>query len=243
MVCIVDLINNNSRPLIFLGSNAALWFITDICNRHQIKVHGIIDSDYYGNRSDLEGIPVVDTELAFADHEKLKYYKENFNFFLVVNWTGQQDAIHERDFNKRLQFIELIEKYDLNCISLVDPTSVVHSTNVIGKNVLIDSFCYISAYNTIGDFTNIYAYAAIGHHNIIGNNCVIQRQSGIHMYNILEDNVYVGLSTQVFGEQLILKQGTVIHPCLGVNRSTKENEIVSLAGRDLRRIYPYIQEG
>jgi hypothetical protein len=243
MVCIVDLINNNSRPLIFLGSNAALWFITDICNRRHIKVHGIIDSDYFGNKDDLEGIPVVDTELAFADPDKLKYYKENFNFFLVVNWTGQKDSVHARDFKKRLQFIELIEKYDLNCISLVDPTSVVHHTNVIGKNVLIDSFCYISAHNEIGDFTNIYAYAAIGHHNMIGRNCVIQRQSGVHMHNTLEENVYVGLSTQVFGDHLTLGTGTIIHPCLAVNRSTKANETVSLAGKDLRRIYPFIQEG
>jgi UDP-3-O-[3-hydroxymyristoyl] glucosamine N-acyltransferase len=94
----------------------------------------------------------------------------------------------------------------------------------------------------IGDFTHIYAYAAIGHHNNIGKNCFIQRQAGIHINNTLEDNVYVGLSTQVFADGITLSKGTVIHPCLAVNRSTVENETVSLAGKDLRRVYPYIQE-
>jgi acetyltransferase-like isoleucine patch superfamily enzyme len=236
-------INDNSKPLILLGSNAALWFITDICSRHHINVHGIIDSDYFGNKDHLDNIPVIDSELAFEDPEKLQYYKDNYNFFLVVNWTAQQVPVHIRDFNKRLKLIEAIEKYDLNCISLVDHSSVVHNTNVIGKNVLIDSFCCISAFNNIGDFTSIYAYAAIGHHNTIGRNCIIQRQSGVHAFNTLEENVYVGLSTQVFGDHLTLKKGTIIHPCLAVNRSTNENETVSMAGKDLRRIYPSIQEG
>lgn len=243
MVRTVMILNDNSKPLIFLGSNSALWFISDICRRHNIKVHGIIDSDYFGNKAHLDNIPVIDSELVFENPTTLQYYQANFNFFLVVNWTGQQDPIHLRDFEKRLKFIEMIEKYNLNCISLVDKTSVVHETNIIGKNVLIDSFCCVSAYNTIGDFTSIYAYAAIGHHNVIGRNCIIQRQSGVHMSNILEENVYVGLSTQVFGDHLTLKKGTIVHPCLAVNRSTKENETVSLAGKDLRRIYPVIQPG
>ena len=207
MVRTVMILNDNSKPLIFLGSNSALWFISDICRRHNIKVHGIIDSDYFGNKAHLDNIPVIDSELVFENPTTLQYY------------------------------------HNLNCISLVDKTSVVHETNIIGKNVLIDSFCCVSAYNTIGDFTSIYAYAAIGHHNVIGRNCIIQRQSGVHMSNILEENVYVGLSTQVFGDHLTLKKGTIVHPCLAVNRSTKENETVSLAGKDLSRIYPVIQPG
>lgn len=243
MECIVAWINDNTKPVIFLGSNSAIWHLLDICAKCNIKVAGIIDNDYFSNTEVLDGLPVIDTEKSFEDSNKLKYYKENYNFFLIINVTGQKTPVHIRNSEKRQYFIDQIEKYELNCISIIDPSAIVHPTNKIGKNVLIDAFVYISAFNQIGDFSHIYAYTAIGHHNIIGKNCFIQRQAGIHVYNVLEDNVYVGLSSQVFAEGACLKQGTVIHPCLAVNRSTKENEVVSLAGRDLRRIYPYIQEG
>lgn len=235
------MINDNSKPVIFLGSNAALWYYKDLFEKLDIKVHGLIDNDYYGNTKNIEGISVIDTEENFKDSNLLEFYKANFNFFLVVNWTSEKNPIQARDRQKKKKFIDLIEMYNLQCISIVDPTACVHKTVSIGKNVLIDSFVYISGYNTIGDFTGIFSYAAIGHHNIIGKNCIIQRQAGIHVYNTLEDNVYVGLSCQVFGEGLTLKSGTVIHPCLAVNRSTQKDELVSLAGKDLRRIYPYIQ--
>lgn len=242
MECIVDWINNNTKPVIFLGSNSAIWHIADICHKCGIDVAGIIDNDYYGNTEFIDGIKIIDSEKSFDDYDKLRFYKENYNFFLIVNITGQKTPVHIRNSEKRQHFINQVEKYNLNCISIIDPSAVVHPTNKIGKNVLIDAFVYISAFNEIGDFSHIYAYAAIGHHNIIGKNCFIQRQAGVHVYNILEDNVYVGLSSQVFSEGARLKQGTVIHPCLAVNRDTKENEIVSLAGKDLRRIYPSIQE-
>lgn len=232
------MINDNSKPLILLGSQLGLWFITDLCERNNITIHGLIDNDYFGNTESIENVPVIDTENSFDDPEKLSYYKQNFNFFNVVAISGQnKDPIHFRNFQKRYKFINLIERHNLNCISIVDHSSVVHKTNKIGKNVLIDLFCYISAYNEIGDFCSIYAFSAMAHHNKLGRNCVMQRRSGVHNYNTLEDDVYVGLQSQVWGENLLLKKGTVIHPMLGLNRSTEENELISIAGKDLRRVY------
>jgi tetrahydrodipicolinate N-succinyltransferase len=235
------MINDNTKPVIFLGSNSALWYYKDLFAKLNITVHGLIDSDYFGNTNSIDGIPVIDTEENFSDHAILKKYRDDFNFFLVINWTGEKNPVQTRTRQKRKKFIDLIELHDLPCVSIVDPTANVHPTVSIGKNVLIDAFVYMSGYNTIGDFTGVFAYAAIGHHNTIGKNCVIQRQAGIHVFNTLEDNVYVGLSCQVFGEGLTLQSDTIIHPCLAVNRSTKSGELVSLAGKDLRKIYPFIQ--
>jgi carbonic anhydrase/acetyltransferase-like protein (isoleucine patch superfamily) len=232
------MINDNSKPLILLGSPLGLWFIADVCTRNNIKIHGIIDNDYFGNKEHIENVPVIDTEKSFEDPGKVEYYKENFNFFNAVPWAGQNnDPVHLRDYQKRCKFIDLIEKHDLNCITIVDHTAIVHPTNKIGKNVFIDCYCYISAYNDIGDYTSIYAFSAIAHHNKLGKNCVMQRRSGVHAYNTLEDDVYVGLQVQVWGENLLVKKGTVIHPLLGLNRNTEENELISIAGKDLRRVY------
>jgi UDP-3-O-[3-hydroxymyristoyl] glucosamine N-acyltransferase len=77
----------------------------------------------------------------------------------------------------------------------------------------------------------------LGHHNRIGKNSVIQRQSGIKDDNIIEPEVYIGLHSQIFGDHLTIAQGTVIHPCMAIRRSTVPDEVVSLAGKDLRKIY------
>jgi len=231
------MVNDSSRPLLFLGSNAAMWFFVDACEQHGIEVAGIIDSDYYGNTSHINDIPVIDTELSFEDSEKLKYYKENFNFFLATNWLADRDPISIRNKEKRQRLIDIIDQFELPCISLVDKSAKVHRTSSIGKNVFIDGFCYISAFNSIEDFVSIFAYSAVGHHNTIGRNSVIQRQSGIKDYNTLESNVYVGLHSQIFGDELTISQGTVIHPCIAMRRSTVADEVISLAGKDLRKLY------
>jgi NDP-sugar pyrophosphorylase family protein len=230
-------INDNSKPLVLVGSNSALFFIQDICDQHGIKIHGIIDSDYYGNTDDLHGIPVVDTELSFNDTSKLAEYKEKFNFFLATNWQPDQNPISEQDRNKRKMLMTLIDQFDLPCISLVDRTAIVQKTNVIGKSVLIDALVYISAENIIEDFVGIYANVKIGYKNVIKRNSILQRSVGFMHRTLVEENVYFSLNVNVFVSDITFGEGTVIHPCLCMGRGTSKNEVVSLAGKDLRRIY------
>jgi hypothetical protein len=230
-------INDNSKPLILIGSNSALFLIQDICDQYDIKIHGIIDSDYYENTAEVGGIPVIDTELSFNNATKLANYKENFNFFLATNWQPDRDPISERDRNKRKMLMALIDQFDLPCISLVDRTAIIQKTNVIGKSVFIDALVYISAQNIIEDFVGIYANAKIGYKNIIKRNSVFQRSSGCMHMTTVEENVYFSLHVGVFVSNITFGEGTVIHPCLCMGRGTEKNELVSLGGKDLRRIY------
>ena len=232
-------INDNSRPVIFIGSNSAIFLLVDLCEQHNIKIEGIIDSDYFGNTDTIEGIPVIDTELSFNDPERLEYYRSNFNFFLATNWLPDNNETQIRNRQKRDALIELIERLDLPCISLVDNSARVHKTNQIGKNVTIDALCYVSPKNVIGDYTNIFAGVMVGYHNVIGKNVVFQRMAGIMHYNQVGDNVYVGLHSQICVNEITISSGTVLHPCMAIKRNTKENELISLAGKDLRKVYPY----
>ena len=231
------MINDNSRPLILVGSNSALFYIKDVCKNFDIKIAGIIDNDYYGNTEELEGIPVIDTELSFEDPEKLKYYKENYHFFCATNYLPDRKEVHKRNFNKKLYLIEIIDRLDLPCISLIDKGAFVHDTCKIGKSVFIETLTYIAGYNNIGDYTRVYAFTITGHHNEIGRNCVLQRKSGVYDYDTLEDNVFVGMHSQIAGENITLKKGTQVHPFICLRRSTAENEVISLAGKDLRKVY------
>lgn len=238
------MINDNSKPLIFIGSNYHLCFFTDACEMHGIKVHGIIDNDYYGNTAELDGVPFIDTEVSFDDPEKLEYYKNNFNFFLATNWvpTGIQPDIAVRNKQKRDRLISIIEKYGLPCINLVDPTARIHKSATLGKNIFIDANCYLAPKSSIGDFTNLFTGAGIGYNTKIGNSCVFQRHSGTMNDMTIEDEVYFGLHAQAPKDGSLIRRGTVVHPCLMVLRDTQENEEISLVGKDLRRVYHLHQE-
>lgn len=236
------MINDNSKPLVLIGSNASLWLLKDMCEQHGIQIHGIIDDNYFGNTDSLEGIPVIDTECALeADPSKLEHYKQNYNFFLATNYvpstTPALKTQLENNTEKLRRLRNFIDRFDLPCISLVDQSARVHPSCVIGKNVIVDAMCYFCANNHIEDYCSFFAGTMIGYHNVIQRGTVFQRRSGTMHYNTFGRDVYVGLHSQISGERLTIADGTIIHPCLCVRRSTKEGETISLAGRDLRKIY------
>lgn len=232
------MINDNSKPLILIGSNSALWVIKEMCDQHRVDIHGIIDSNYFGNTDVMDGIPVIDTELTLEnDVARLAYYKQNFNFFLATNYVPDRTDVQRANTQKRNRLRELIDRLDLPCVSFIDPSARVHVSNRIGKNVVIDALCYISAHNAIGDYCSFFAGTMIGYHNTIGTGTVFQRRSGTMHYNTFGKDVYVGLHSQISADNLFIADHTVIHPCMSIRRSTAEAEVISLANRDLRKVY------
>ena len=186
----VDHINDNSKPLIFLGSNIALEVFSDACEHLNIQVHGIIDKDYWGNTESYCGVPIIDTEESFNDASKLQYYRDNFNFFCATNWIPTTDVVSVRNRLKRDNFIKLIEDHNLNCISIVDPCAKILKSINIGRGCFIDGYINILPRVTVGDYTNIYTFSHVGHDTVIGKNCVIQRHCAVPSDSIVEDNVF-----------------------------------------------------
>lgn len=230
-------INNNSRPVIFLGSGMVMEEYSEICEYNNIPVHGIIDSDYYGNTDELCGIPVIDTEESFNDLAKVQYYQDNFNFFIARTWTPIADDMNIRNRKKRKKYIDIIEKNNLYCISLVDPMSSVSKYSTIGRGVFIDAFVSIEPNSTIGDYTSIYSHAAIGHDTIIGRNCVFQRRASVSGVCKIEDDVFFGIAVKQFKSRVTFGSGTFIHEGVCIKRGTVPNEIVSFQGGNQKRIY------
>lgn len=230
-------VNDCSKPLMLIGSNSKLFFLKDICEELGIEIAGIIDSDYYGNTEHIDGIAVVDTELSLNDPVQLEHYKSHYNFFLATNWAPYADPGTVRNREKRHRLMDLIDHFDLPCVSFVDPSARVQKTTKIGKSVFIDSLTYISAHNVIEDFVSIFALSGIGVGNTLKRNCVMQRRAAIMHNTVLEENTYFELGVSVYVSDVTFKQNTVIHPGIIMGRGTAENELVSLAGLDLRRVY------
>lgn len=235
-------VNNSSRPLIFLGSNFALYKYTEVCDYFGIKVHGIIDSDYYGNTEQLCDVPVIDSELAFDDPEKLEYYKNNFHFFCAVNWTPQTDKISVRNKEKRHKLLDLIDLLELPCISIVDTHARISKYANIGKGCFIDGDVMIEHHVDIKDFVNIYCNNDIGHNSTVGRNCVFQRQCMLAANTIVEDNVFFAMRVTAlkwgarFGKNSFIQEGIYLR------RGTLPDEVVSLQTENPSRVVGQIIE-
>jgi carbonic anhydrase/acetyltransferase-like protein (isoleucine patch superfamily) len=230
-------INDNSRPLIFLGSNDAMYEYAEVCESYGIKVHGVIDQDYYGNTDTRCDIPVIDAESAFDDPEKLAYYRGNFNFFCANNWLPMKVPSIVRNREKRNKLLTLIDTHNLNCISLTHKMADISKSAVIGRGVYIDAFVSIEPKIVCHDYVNIYSHAAIGHDTIIGRNCVFQRRVSVSSNCVFGENVFFGLAVKQFRMNVKFGSNTFIHEGVCIKRGTEENEIVALGSNNQRRIY------
>lgn len=229
-------INDNTRPLIFLGSSYTMYKLTEICDNSDIKIQGIIDTDYYGNTEHICDIPVIDNESGLKDN--LAYYKDNFNFFCAVNWTPEPDPAIVRNRQKRNQLLSLIDEYQLNCISIVNHTAQVSKHSIIGRGVYLDAHVLIEPKVTVGDYTSIFYNSSIGHHSIIQRNCVFQRQSILMGDNLAEEEVYFSPAVKALKNGAIFGRGSWIQEAIYIRRGTVPGEIVSLNGENMRRVIP-----
>jgi acetyltransferase-like isoleucine patch superfamily enzyme len=223
-------INDNSKPLILLGSNVALQKILEVCAQHNIDVAGILDKDYWGNTDCLYNVPIIDSE------DNIGLYKNDYNFFCATNWIPANDLISIRNKEKRVKLIELIETNNLPTISLIDKSARVSPFAKIGKGVYIDSFVLIEPQVEIGNYSNIYAYSGIGHHTVIMTNCVIQRHCSVTGYCTFEDNVYLGTAVKALKTGSIFGKGSFINEGVYIRRGTVPEEIVSITGKNTKRL-------
>lgn len=236
-------INDCTRPVIFLGSSMTIGKFRDVCQLNDIHVHGIIDSDYYGNTEQYRNIPVIDSEACFDDPEKLEYYRNNFNFFIATNWTPDPEPWCEHNRAKRKRYMKLIDDLNLSCVSLVDPYARVSSDVKIGKGVFIDAHVMIDPDATIGDFSTVYWNSIVGHDTVMTRNVTIQRDCILTSRTRAEDDVYLGLAVKALRIGATFGAGTFIHEGIYIRRGTIPGEVVSMHSKNQKRVvaYPVIE--
>jgi NDP-sugar pyrophosphorylase family protein len=230
-------INCKQRPLILLGCNHAMLIQKEVCEENGIEVAGIIDSDYFGNTSDLFNIPFIDTEESFNDLDKLKYYRDNFNFFCASNWSPEDNPVQKRNREKRHRLINLLDYYQFNVISLVDLRANLSKYAAVGRGVFIDAMCNIEAGVRISDYVNIMWSCGIGHDTTIERNCIIQRQVWTGGLCHFEPECFVGIGAKTLKTRARFGKGTWIQEMVYIKRGTVPGEIVGLDGTNTRRVF------
>lgn len=228
------MINNTSKPLVFVGSNLNIYKVYELVESIGITIAGMIDNDYHG-QGNYKGIPII------AREEDITNLKDQYQFLCVTNWIPGTDPMITRNNEKRRRIIDLLDSLEVEQATVISNLAQVSTRASIGKGVIIDAFAMIEPNITVHDHTTVYPYSVIGHDSVIGRNVVIQRYCLITSSVNIQDNVYIGLGSRVSRSKVTISAGTFVHPNLTLLRGTTVNEEVSLAGKDLRKVYQQIE--
>lgn len=231
------MVNDTSKPLIFLGASQSIAIYIECCEHVGIQIAGIIDGDYYGNTATIENVAVIDGHDAFSTPEKIAYYRENFNFFCAVNWLPVQDPISIRGRKKRQDLIGLAQQHNLCVVSLVDPRSMISKSASIGHGCFVGGLCVVEPHAKLEDFSTVWHNASVAHHSVLGSNSILQRWVGMLGNTRIKDNVYISPYAMLLKDNIIVNSNAWIQPGILVMRDVAENEIVAINGKNTRRIY------
>ena len=226
------LANYDMRPIIFLGSSQQIWEFLEVCDRTGQVPVGIIDKDYYGNTASIEGIPYIGAEDAM-DFDELK---KDHDFFVGISYLPP--PYPGRNKERRQMFIDIVDQFDLPCANILDPDSRVYRGAKLGKGIFMAYTSVVGAYAQIGDHTQLLGASGVGHHAVIGKNVMLQRQSGVISTAKVGDNVYFCIGARgLKPDNLIIGSDSLIHPGVTVMRDVEPGEVVSLAGKNRKKIY------
>jgi UDP-3-O-[3-hydroxymyristoyl] glucosamine N-acyltransferase len=172
---------------------------------------------------------VIGSELSFDFAEN----KDKFNFFVAVSVM----PTIQRNKQRRLDFIQIVDNHNLQCATLIHPTANIFDTATIGAGSFVGFCSAVSSYCQIGQHCQIQSMSVIGHHSTFGHNSVLDRTAYIIGNARVGSNVNIGFGSAVVKTFATVGDNAVIHPRITVMRDVDQNEIVSLAGDNTRRIY------
>lgn len=219
-----------TRPVIFLGSSDTISIYADVCIDQDIPIAGIVDSDYFGNIQEIDGIPYIGSEKNFDFAQA----SASHDFFIGVNPIPDIP----RNVAKRQMFISLIKQHDLPCRNLIETQSRLSRYNVLGKGIFIGYCASVQSHVTIKDHCQIFALSAVAHHSVLEENVTVQRMVMLTSHCHVGRNAYIGMCSKLLkSPSMEIGENSFVHPGITVMRDVEPNEIVSLTGRNSRRVY------
>lgn len=183
----------NKKKIIIFGAGQFGHYVLDIINRNK-------EYDFLG----------------FIDKAKKKYVIGNDNYFKKnINKKFKNVEIIIAIFEKKLRkkIINLVEKYKLPTPNLIDKTSIVSDSiiigtgNIIGTNSVISNGVKIGSYNLIGTSVNLL------HNCKLGNNNIIAGGTNIGANVIVQNDVFMGVGSVIASGNIRIKENSYI--CAG----------------------------
>ena len=219
-----------NKPLIYLGCNSNLYIFNAVCKQHGIVIHGIVDDDYWGNTAEYCGVPVVGGESSF-DFESAQ---DQFDFFIACSVAPTVP----RSRAKRLAFIDIVNQHNLTCCTLRDKDSRVYEGVVIEPGSFIGFQASISPYAIVKSHSQINGFAALGHNATLGQNSVLERRVLVAGDVVIGNNVHLGAGVICINHAgITIGDNSQVQPGIILMRDVDTDEVVSIGGKNTRRIY------
>ena len=242
------------KKLIFVGSRAMIASLAIIADLTDMDVIGILDHHYYGNKTDINGIPYIGDERWLLDksNDQAQSWLRDCVFF-PVNWHTGRQSINQTgpDLTElRKERIRILEESKANVMNLIHPGIIgindiysKYSTTTIGKGILLQSAVWIGPDNNhIGNYCQIEAGSFIGHDTTLGTNVLIAPKCYIGNGSRITvgDNSYIGaFSSFDFkhdGSDMIIGKNVTVWTRSIVKKATiPDNSIYTDTDRILRK--------
>jgi acetyltransferase-like isoleucine patch superfamily enzyme len=217
-----------NKPLIFLGSNSNLALFAETAEQMGISVKGVIDDNYFGNTDSICYIPFIGSEKTFNFEKE----RDSYVFFVSPSVV----PLNLNDRNKRQKMIKIVDDYNLELISLINKFSQISKSAILHPGCYVGFGAGVGYKSTLMPHSQVHSHSALSHDCILGKNSVVERRAYVIGGAIVGENVHIGFDS-VIAKANIVGNNSVVHPRVTVFRDVEENEIVSLAGGNTRRIY------
>ncbi len=153
--------------------------------------------------------------LSLEERLKLKIISPDDFLALTNKESFQYVLAFALNLEERQKIYNLIDKFDLDCITYIHDTCVVSPTAKIGKGCLIgpfssllqhsildnyciiESYCLVSHYVEIGKNTILHSGTKIAGKTKIGNNCMFNFNSSVINNVKITDNVILGANSNI----------------------------------------------
>lgn len=222
----------NKKPVAFIGHRLSFDGLLEVTDALGIEVLGIYDKNFQ-DQTEYRGLPLLGSEDNISDSDV-----KNVNFFMTSFWAGHVKfhGTPSAGSQTRQERILFCEQRQLNLINLINPSSFVHPTVNLGKNIFVGNGVNIRAYTTVGDYSFIDHMNAIAPDVNIGRNCIILPNCFISSFVDLHDNVLIGGNSTlinggdgvtVIGENSKVNAGSIVY------KSIDPNKIVTHVGKVL----------
>ena len=216
--------------VIFLGHSANIQRHLEICELTGITPVGFVDKHYFGNTPELDGLPVIGSEL---DISSVRKQYPDCVYFVGLSGTLCNPA-------RRHSLGDLVEQYKLPTINLIHPSCVVGKHTNLGHGIFIDALCRIQNYSTIGNFAFIKEQCCVTHHVTIGKGTVICQQSYVGSNVTIGDHCYIGIKNAVLAPEdpIVIGNECISHPGVTIMRSLPSGTTAKIATSHGTGIHP-----
>jgi len=196
--------------VIIYGTGRHAELTADLMQKFNIhKVIGFTVEKEYLKEFELNGFPVFLYEELVHSHPP-----DKFKMFIAVGPQQVNRAREELYLDAKKKGYQFV-----NCIC---PSPYIDKGVILGENVFIDQFCWVSSFVEIGNNTTLIG-SKIGHHCKIEDNCFVS--VGVLAGNVtLKKNVFIGLNSTI-GPNIVLGEYTVVGMGCTISKSTNPSSV------------------